>query len=396
MRDQQPDRVARVNNSHEPLLVYIYWTHNMFARYTLLSLLALASFLMGLNKQVRAGERDYLLVATPGVRNYLEYGGHGLLVFDVSNDHRFVKRIPLAGTDKEGKPLNVKGICGSAATGRIYISTIRSLMCVDFASEKLLWEKDYPGGCDRMSITPDGQSIYMPSFEGPHWHVINSDGEIVAKLEPNSGAHNTVVSLDGREAYLAGLKSPLLSIVDTSTNKIVRTAGPFSASIRPFTVNGSRSRCFVCVNELLGFEVGDLTTGAKLHRVEVAGYKVGPVKRHGCPSHGIGLTPDEKQIWVVDAHNQSMHIFDAHTNPPTQLESLKLADEPGWVTFSANGKLAYPSTGQVIDVATRKIVCQLVDETGANVQSEKMLPVTVSDGRLKRVADQFGIGRKAL
>ena len=43
------------------------------------------------------GEQHYLYVAVPGVRRYLEYGGHGLLVFDVADNHRFVKRIPVAG-----------------------------------------------------------------------------------------------------------------------------------------------------------------------------------------------------------------------------------------------------------------------------------------------------------
>ena len=356
---------------------------------TCLWMLAACSLLV----PAQAEDKHYLLVATPGVRNYLEYGGHGLLVFDVDADHRFVKRIPLAGLDEAGKPINVKGICGSAATGRIYISTIRTLMCVDFASEKLLWEKTYPGGCDRMSMTRDGKLIYLPSFEAAHWHVIDQDGKIVARIEPNSGAHNTIVRLDGREAYLAVLRSPLLSIVDTSTHEITRTAGPFAASIRPFTVDSRREHCFVCINDLLGFEVGDLKSGKKLWRVEVAGYEKGPVKRHGCPSHGIGLTPDESELWVVDAFNQSVHVFDARTSPPKQLESIRLADEPGWITFSPDGKFAYPSTGQVIDVATRKILLQLTDETGARVQSEKMLPVTVRDGRLASVADQFGLGR---
>ena len=47
-------------------------------------------------------------------------------------------------------------------------------------------------------------------------------------------------------------------------------------------------------------EVGDLKTGKMLHRVEVTGFEKGPVKRHGCPSHGIGLTPDEKELWLAD------------------------------------------------------------------------------------------------
>ncbi len=63
--------------------------------------------------------------------------------------------------------------------------------------------------------------------------MVDADGEIIAKIEPNSGAHNTIVSLDGTEAYLAGLKSPFLQVVDVATDHIVRKVGPVSAPIRP-------------------------------------------------------------------------------------------------------------------------------------------------------------------
>src|SRR4029078_8807872 len=99
------------------------------------------------------------------------------------------------------------------------------------------------------------------------------------------------------------------------------------ASIRPFTVNGKQTLCFVNVNELLGFEVGDLTTGKKLHRVEVPGFRKGPVKRHGCPSHGIGLTPDEKELWVVDAYNERVHVFDATAMSACYATSVQLRDD---------------------------------------------------------------------
>src|SRR4051794_14464261 len=85
-----------------------------------------------------------LYVAEPGVRNYLEYGGHGLIVFDIDHGHRFVKRIPTAGLDEKGVPINVKGISANARTGKLYISTIKQLMCIDLVSEKLLWERTYP------------------------------------------------------------------------------------------------------------------------------------------------------------------------------------------------------------------------------------------------------------
>ncbi len=42
-----------------------------------------------------------------------------------------------------------------------------------------------------------------------------ADGEELARITPDSGAHNTVAGLDGKEAYLAGLKSPFLTVADT-------------------------------------------------------------------------------------------------------------------------------------------------------------------------------------
>ncbi|MEW6157977.1 MAG: hypothetical protein AB1813_11125 [Verrucomicrobiota bacterium] len=371
-----------------------------FARLQRLSLVALGiallfeSTLLILAADAKR-ERRLLYVAEPGIRNYLEYGGHGILVFDIDHEHRFVKRIPSAGVDEKGQPMNVKGICANAPTRRLYVSTIRSLMAFDLVSEKLLWEKTYEGGCDRMSLTPDGKVMYLPSLEKDHWHVIDAlSGEVIKKIIPKSGAHNTVVSVDGKYAYLAGLKSPLLRVVDTQKQEVIWEAGPFSHSIRPFTVNGSSTLCYVNVNELLGFEIGDLKTGQMLHRIEVQGFQKGPVKRHGCPSHGIGLTVDEKEIWLTDAHNRRLHIFDNTVMPPKQVASIELRDEPGWISFSIDGRLAYPSTGDVIEVKSRKIIAGLKDEAGREVQSEKLLEIDFKDNLPIRAGDQFGIGRK--
>ena len=335
-----------------------------------------------------------LYVAVPGIRNYLEYGGHGVHVFEIDQGHRWLRRIESAGLDEQGKPLNVKGICASAKTGKLYVSTIRQLQCFDLVTEQRLWEQTYEAGCDRMSITPDGSTLYLPSFEGPIWHVVDAaTGAVKTQIRPDSAAHNTVVGLDGTAAYLAGLRSPFLTVVDTSDPTRLRTVGPFSASIRPFTVDGSQNRVFACVNERLGFEVGDLKTGKVLAQVDVPGYAKGPVKRHGCPSHGVGLTPADRETWVCDAHNQALHIFDATATPPTHLATIKLKDEPGWITFSLDGTLAYPSTGEVIHVATRQVIAELKDETGTLVQSEKLLEIDFQAGQPVRAGDQFGLGR---
>jgi hypothetical protein len=69
------------------------------------------------------------------------------------------------------------------------------------------------------------------------------------------------------------------------------------------------------------------------------------------------------------------------------------ADEPGWLTFSIDGRYAYPSTGEIIDARSRKIVGKLTDEHNRAVMSEKLMQIVFRDGRPVRTGDQFGIGR---
>ena len=254
-------------------------------RYLAASLFMLASAIPLSADQ--AATKHYLYVASPGIRNYVEYGGVGVLVFDIDDGYRLVKRFP-TWTYKPGETIeNVKGFAASAVTGKMYVSNVNRMMALDIVSGKKLWEKAYEGGCDRMALSPDGKVLYVPQLESAYWHVVDANtGDVIAKIETKSGSHNTIYAADGSRVYLAGLRSPYLFVADPKTNTVVSKVGPFANVIRPFTVNGSNTLCFVNVNDLLGFEVGDIRSGKKLYHVEVEGYQKGPVKRHGFRATG--------------------------------------------------------------------------------------------------------------
>lgn len=344
-------------------------------------------------KEPPAAAKRYLYVATPGIRDYLGFGGHGILVFDMDNNHQFVRRIPTHGYHPNGKPSNVKGIAASVALNSIYVSTLESLQRIDLATDKIIWEKNFEGGCDRMSISPDGKTMYLPSLEKDFWNVVDCEtGNIITRIKVVRRAHNTIYGPSGKRVYMADIASPLLFVADTKTHTIVEHVGPFGNFIRPFTINASETRIFATVDSLLGFEVGDLKSGKLLNRIVVEGWNQGPVRRHGNPSHGIGLTPDEKELWVADGFNMRMHLFSSQP-PYQQLTTIPLQDMPGWVTFSLDGKYAYPSSGEVIDVKTRKILLTLKDEFNNSVASEKVLEVQLNGNKAVRIGDQFGIGR---
>ena len=83
----------------------------------------------------------------------------------------------------------------------------------------------------------------------------------------------------------------------------------------------------------------------------------------------------------------------AAARPRTQ-SSIAVRDQPGWISFSIDGRRAYPSTGEVFDVKTKKRVAVLTDETGRAVGSEKLLEIVFEGQRVARVGNQFGVGVK--
>src|SRR5437764_14733310 len=86
-----------------------------------------------------AREHHYLYAASPGIRNYLEYGGMGIVVFDIEDHYKFVRRIPTWDAPAAGQEAeNVKGIEADGARGVIFVSTIKGIGAFDAISGKKL------------------------------------------------------------------------------------------------------------------------------------------------------------------------------------------------------------------------------------------------------------------
>src|SRR2546425_12934743 len=205
-------------------------------------------------------EQHDLYVALPGSDDADPDRSIRILVFDITNAHRFVRRIPLwpatRGEDSEA----VRGTAASARTGRLYISTTKRLAAIDLKTDKIVWERSYENHCcDRLAVSPDGQTIYAPAFGRAKWYVIHAaTGELRATIGVTGWPRETMYSRDGKHAYLAAWESPVLSVSDASSHEIVKTVGPFSASLCPFTLNAKETLAFANVDGLGGFEVGDL------------------------------------------------------------------------------------------------------------------------------------------
>jgi DNA-binding beta-propeller fold protein YncE len=334
--------------------------------------------------------RRYLYMSTPDGAQEEGRSGAGILVFDIDNGHRFVRRIDIP-IFKEG----LRGFAGNVKTGCVYYSTTnRRLGCFDLVKEKIVWEKTYDAGCDRSSITLDGKKLYAPtgwwySGKDSGLLVVNAEnGALIKHINVGPQAHNSIVSLDGRLLYLG--TTTMLTVFDTNDEKIIRQIKDVGEyGIFPYTVNSRNSVAYVCLGKRIGFDVVNLKSGRVLHRV-ITGDQ--PILNR---THGAALTPDETELWISDQKGQRLFIYDATKMPPEPRGQVGLSQGGhGWVCFSLDGRYAWTHTPDIFDVKTRKLTATLKDESGNPVSSSKFIEVHFRDGKVVKMGNEFGLGRK--
>jgi YVTN family beta-propeller protein len=145
----------------------------------------------------------------------------------------------------------------------------------------------------------------------------------------------------------------------------------FTEGVRPiaFEVNPDRStkRLFVQLSEVHGFAVVDFQQRKEVARImlpnDIPAEKVDKGPFNGSPSHGIGVTPDGKTLWVTSRPNARVYVYSL---PDLTLipGPVDLGGRPDWVTFTPDSKLVYIATENTdtvhaIDVATRKEVAKI-------------------------------------
>jgi DNA-binding beta-propeller fold protein YncE len=349
-------------------------------------------------------QRELLYVALPGsLERPVDNNGNGIVVLDAKNGYNFVKRIQTWDVPASQNALQVAGVTASPVTQLIYVASRGRLAAIDLTTDKRVWDYAYDGQCcERPQVSPDGKFLYVGSDLKDFWYVLDAKtGALITKIMTplSAGSHNLNLSQDGKLIFMSPSLHKILSIADASTNSVVKTI-EFGDNTRVFVINHDASLVYSNINNLLGFEIADVKAGKVIQHVEVEGFgwrekwNVSPRPRvpHGCPSHGIALTPDEKEIWLADGINNYIHIFDNTVMPPKQVDSIKTTAGPYWITVGLDGKLAYVSSGDIIDMKTRKIVGQMKDEYGRTMYSEKLLHMVFENGKLIRAANQFGNG----
>ncbi len=352
-----------------------------------------------------SGRSPARLTASSTATRHYEYvvSDGAVYVYSIDEANRLVQTIgvPQIGSD-------IHGVVASVPTGRLYISYGEekppggSLLAYDLRRGKVLWHRTYPFGIDSMAISGNGRWIYMPAGEATTsgaWRILAAaNGQPTGRtIEGPAGAHNTILGPDGKYLYLGGVDHPFLEVASTATNRVVRRIGPLKPpGVRPFTINRSQTLAFTTSRSLLGFQVSSIATGKILYTVPVPGFGFDPRTFRRTPDHGISLSPDGRQLYLIDTPHGYVHVFDVSRLParaPRLVANIRLAHAPpddGWLQHSRNGRYVYVGrSGDVIDTRTRRIVDYLPPLRA----TADFLEIDWRRGKPVATTDRYGLSR---
>ena len=214
---------------------------------------------------------------------------------------------------------------------------------------------------NQLAVTPDGSIAYIPCDDASWWVVDTVKGEVLTKIATGGRPHNTLCSPDGRWMYLGPKGSYHVLIADTATHTLVGEI-PLSDAPRPIALSKDGTRLYANVDTLIGFEVADIPRRKVIHRVEADVPET--LLRKASRSHGIGLRPGEKELWMCDVYHDRTYVFDLTSEPPRQVATLVMKGGGYWMAFSPDGSRCYIServgnTVAVIDTDTREPIARI-------------------------------------
>ncbi len=264
------------------------------------------------------------------------------------------------------------GITGSPDGSNLYLSNeaMHSLDVVDARTLRVKRRIHLSGRPNNVAVSKDGSKVYVGIMQAPGAvDVIDVVGMRNIKTIPTVGPiHNVYVTPDGKYAVAGSIQASTINVIDTATDEMAWTK-EMDSGIRPMTFDthpdGSTKNIFVQLSNFHGFAVIDFNTRQEHARIEhppVEGEEAHLDGLQAAPAHGLGVTPDGKQLWSVSKVYSALYV---HSLPDlAEIARVVVGQHPEWITFTPDGKYGYigvagDNATVAIDVATLAVIAKI-------------------------------------
>jgi YVTN family beta-propeller protein len=278
------------------------------------------------------------------------------------------------------------GINFAADGSKVYVSneSTSTLDVFDRQSGKLIKKVALSAHPNNIAVSKDGKRIFVAIARDPGAvDVVDAATLTRTKSIPVRGRlHNIYVTPDGEFLIAGSIAHKLLTVIDLATDSIAWEY-LFDKGVRPMTIeanpDGSTKRIFVQLSDTDGFAVIDFAKREEVARIMLPDLHTGvemDAGRAAAPSHGIGVAPDGKTLWVTSIPQNAVFAYSladlsviGHVAlPDLQLPGRRLGGAvPNWVAFAPDGSAVYISNAglrSVSAVDTRAMTLRAVIPVG--------------------------------
>ena len=274
------------------------------------------------------------------------------------------------------------GICFAPDGSRIYVSNeANSTLDVLDRSGKILKKIPLSDRPNNIAITSDGSKIAVGIRGGSGaLDLVDTASMSLIKSIPVKGTlHNVYITPDDKYVVAGSIGAKTVTVFDLAAQEVA-WQHQLDLGIRPIAIepaaDGSAKRLFVQLSEFNGFAVLDFASRREVARIKLpdqpSGYGIQEV-RGDAPSHGLGVSPDHKTLWVTSIYANAVFAYslaDLKLLGYVSLPDLKLPGRepigavPNWVTFTPDGGTLYISNAALrsvsaIDAKAMKLIATI-------------------------------------
>ena len=277
------------------------------------------------------------------------------------------------------------GVNFSPDGSRVYVTSEddEALDVVDRQTGEIIKKVTLSGHPNNIAVAKDGRILVCIRNNPGALDIVDANTLTLKKSIPvNGGLHNNALTPDGKYVVAGSIWGNVLNVIDLQTEQLAWVV-KFDRGIRPMTVeanpDGSTRRIFLQLTGFHGFVVVDFATHQEVARIKLPDeprwYETGG--QVGGASHGIGVAPDGKTLWVNSSITRSVFVY--------SLPDLKLLGHVRagrgveWLSFSPNGETVYvtnsaENTVSAIDTKTLKEVARIPTHDDPKRISTLVLP----------------------
>jgi YVTN family beta-propeller protein len=251
---------------------------------------------------------------------------------------------------------------------RLYVSVedTHRVAVIDTTTDQVINAIRTTGRPNQLAVTPDGRFVYVAIADRGVADVIDTAaGKVVQSVEVGRHPHNCYCPAGAKHVYVTSIAERRVCAFDFNHGHRLTQTVTFDGNVRPLCVTRDEKRLFVALEGLHGFGWADLTTGREVERVK---RPLPPPEQRSkfayLDTHGLELTPDNRELWVTSFIGNGLMVFDVTSSEPQYVTTVAVGDGPNWLTFSPDGRFAYAANAgansiSIVDTAARKAVAEI-------------------------------------